>query len=280
MADKEGVSAEISALIGTPPRPTSRGGTITRPFLEDVAGILGVDSSGLDKVQLTRALVQAVGQPWDSSCASAHTDSGGGGNITRVALDRLLQGLRTRFPVELEPSTIPAGLETPAPTTSDLAWREHFAEVGLEMEADGHLDVSSLTDERWRTFSSIVQRRGQSAFRRRLLRAYGSTCAMTGCDAAAALEAAHVIPYLGEQTNRTENGILLRADVHTLFDLGLIGIHPATRQLVLDEQLMGTAYENLAGIPLRATQRAADAVAREALEWRAENIGPAAARVG
>jgi len=38
------------------------------------------------------------------------------------------------------------------------------------------------------------------------------------------LEAAHILPYLNEKRNHVSNGLLLRADVHTLFDLGLIAV--------------------------------------------------------
>jgi hypothetical protein len=38
---------------------------------------------------------------------------------------------------------------------------------------------------------------------------------------------------------------LLRSDIHTLFDLGKIGIHPDTRRVVISEALRGTVYEKL-----------------------------------
>src|ERR1700722_13744752 len=40
------------------------------------------------------------------------------------------------------------------------------------------------------------------------------------------LEAAHITPYMGASTNSLLNGLLLRADIHTLFNLGLISIDP------------------------------------------------------
>jgi hypothetical protein len=43
---------------------------------------------------------------------------------------------------------------------------------------------------------------------------------------AAVLEAAHIDPYRGEGNNHPGNGLLLRADIHTLFDLNLLGIEP------------------------------------------------------
>jgi hypothetical protein len=55
------------------------------------------------------------------------------------------------------------------------------------------------------------------------------------------------VPYLGPETNATANGILLRGDVHTLFDLGLIAVDSATMKVVVAEQLLGTSYEALHG---------------------------------
>ncbi len=49
---------------------------------------------------------------------------------------------------------------------------------------------------------------------------------MTGCKTLAVLEAAHIKPYRGDDDNHPENGLLLRADIHTLFDLDLLGIEP------------------------------------------------------
>ncbi|WP_200883691.1 HNH endonuclease [Archangium violaceum] len=52
--------------------------------------------------------------------------------------------------------------------------------------------------------------------------AYGGRCALTDCEEPRVLEAAHIFPYHGPQTNHVTNGLLLRADLHVLFDLGLL----------------------------------------------------------
>ena len=62
----------------------------------------------------------------------------------------------------------------------------------------------------------------QEAFRQALLRAYEGRCAITGCDVEPALEAAHVADWRSE--NDAGAGILLRADLHRLFDDGLLVI--------------------------------------------------------
>lgn len=120
-----------------------------------------------------------------------------------------------------------------------------------EVEAGGYFDVQSLEDARQRVTASIVQRQGQAEFRRTLLHAYDSKCAITDCDLEAAIEAAHIIPYQGTATNHPANGLPLRADIHTLFDLHLISINPDSYEVVIASELIGTCYQELAGRKLK-----------------------------
>ena len=105
----------------------------------------------------------------------------------------------------------------------------------------------NLIDARKRNITAIVQRQGQPKFRSDLLRAYGGKCSITDCDAEAALEAAHIVPYLGSKTNCLANGLLLRADIHTLFDRYLISIDPTTNKVIVSPSLLNTCYEELSG---------------------------------
>ena len=71
-----------------------------------------------------------------------------------------------------------------------------------------------------------------------VLDAYGGQCAITGSDAGPALEAAHPRPYRGVDSNVISDGLPLRGDIHTLFDLGLLlAIDPVTRQIVVSKLL-------------------------------------------
>ena len=60
-----------------------------------------------------------------------------------------------------------------------------------------------------------------------------------------ALEAAHITPYSKCQSDELPNGLLLRADIHTLFDQDLIGIDPKTLNVALSPCLRNTSYEEL-----------------------------------
>lgn len=104
-------------------------------------------------------------------------------------------------------------------------------------------------DARVWAMRAVAQRRGQPLFRARLLDAYGGRCAITGCTAVEVLEAAHVLPYRGEHTHRLDNGLLLRADLHTLFDCQLLWITPE-HTVALAPAVLATDYALLQGKPL------------------------------
>ncbi|HEX2206797.1 MAG TPA: HNH endonuclease signature motif containing protein [Longimicrobium sp.] len=63
-------------------------------------------------------------------------------------------------------------------------------------------------------------RRGQAKFRQNLLKLYGGRCAVSGWAPESVLEAAHILLHADSGLNHSENGILLRADLHILFDDG------------------------------------------------------------
>jgi HNH endonuclease len=64
-------------------------------------------------------------------------------------------------------------------------------------------------------------------------------------------EAAHISPYSGPSSDHVGNGLLLRADIPTLFDCGLLAFDPETRQVVLADRLRGSDYAHLASQALR-----------------------------
>ncbi|MFO1044037.1 MAG: HNH endonuclease signature motif containing protein [Planctomycetaceae bacterium] len=131
-----------------------------------------------------------------------------------------------------------------------------------------YFSPGSLTDERERRLREIVERRGQPEFRSKLIAAYGSRCAVTGCDAPAALEAAHIVPYTGPQSNHVTNGLLLRADIHTLFDLNLIGIDPDELTISVAPTIQATVYAELQGRKLYQPVNSHEAPNQEALTQR------------
>ncbi len=94
-------------------------------------------------------------------------------------------------------------------------------------------------------------RLGQGAFRLLLTDLYKRRCAITGESTLPTLEAAHIVPYSDHGTHDVRNGLLLRADFHKLFDVGLVGVLPnrtvRISQRIKDSWFNGRAYYSLEG---------------------------------
>ena len=121
-------------------------------------------------------------------------------------------------------------------------------------------------DPEVRITRSIRVRRGQRAFRQRLLRLYDNRCAITGDGPVDVLEAAHVEPHAVAGRNDPRNGILLRTDLHVLFDVGLLTVEPETRRVYIHRSILDTPYGVLHDRPLRA--RTDDGPSRDFLRTR------------
>jgi len=106
----------------------------------------------------------------------------------------------------------------------------------------------------------VEQRLGQGTFRTRVTDAYGRRCAVTGERTLPVLEAAHIKPYGQHGPNRVDNGLLLRSDLHRLFDRGLVTIEPdqltfRVSDRIRDEYSNGRVYHELDGRPLVVLQQ-------------------------
>lgn len=148
--------------------------------------------------------------------------------------------------------TIPSGIALASPelTTAFLVkgmTRLDEFLIQQDEETGEQFDPNSVSDGRKRILSSVIRRLGQRTFRRKLISAYSSQCAITHCRTIWVLEAAHISPYKGIKTNSVTNGLLLRADVHTLFDLALITIQPSKFVVQVSQILEGSPYEDLDG---------------------------------
>lgn len=111
--------------------------------------------------------------------------------------------------------------------------------ANLQVEAD----ANDWPEDKVR-FGAIRARRGQSDFRQRLLKAYKGRCCISGCDIEDILEAAHIQPHAAEPNYDTRNGLLLRADLHTLFDLNLLAVDDRMH-IHLSQQVNDVYYRNL-----------------------------------
>lgn len=131
--------------------------------------------------------------------------------------------------------------------------------------------ADSAVDTRMIVLKAILARRGQVRFRKALLKRYGASCMVSGCTTASVLEAAHIDPYRGDAHNHPENGLLLRSDLHTLFDLGLLAIEPNSLEIYLKSSLLQSEdYAAFAGSKLRIASNlrpSKDALLRRWTGW-------------
>lgn len=95
----------------------------------------------------------------------------------------------------------------------------------------------------------VILRRNQSAFRQALLNQRPKRCAISGTSELSVLDAAHVIPYAERFADRDkpENGLLLRNDIHKLFDAHLISINPLTKAIEVSNRIGSPDYLSLRG---------------------------------
>lgn len=113
-------------------------------------------------------------------------------------------------------------------------------------------DAPASDDEKVR-YALRRERIGQQRFRTQLFEAYAGRCAVSGCNVDEALEAAHIENYSGPKSQAASNGILLRRDLHSLFDAHLISFElvRGDYQLCGSYLLQHTDYATFAGSVLR-----------------------------
>lgn len=137
------------------------------------------------------------------------------------------------------------------------------------LEAEGAFDAPNDDAEHIdRVLREVAARRGQPRFRGELMDAYSGQCVITGTRVDGVLEAAHIIPVADEPFFHVTNGLLLRADVHALFDQGLLWIDPETRRIRTHESLMDSEYAAYNGRPLAEPRYPEQRPSQEALQKR------------
>ncbi|MGQ4269981.1 HNH endonuclease [Nocardiopsis changdeensis] len=123
-------------------------------------------------------------------------------------------------------------------------------------------------------YGRVRRRLGQQAFKLALLEAYGGRCAITGLGLPPALEAAHIHPVADGGLHRLDNGLLLRADLHRLFDAGYIAVSPDFT-VRISPRLHGEAaaeYAALEGTEIRLPENKADRPAVDALRHHMRTV--------
>ena len=94
-------------------------------------------------------------------------------------------------------------------------------------------------------------RKGQPKLREALLEAYNNSCTISGHGPTNVLEACHIVPHNVSGNNQLDNGLLLRSDLHCLFDDGLLKINPKTYKIEIDDSLSDSPYHKFQGQEIR-----------------------------
>ena len=123
----------------------------------------------------------------------------------------------------------------------------------------------------------VKARLGQGAFRILVAGAYKRRCAITGEKALPVLQAAHIKPFNEQGPNRVDNGLLLRSDLHILFDRGYITVSPEYKievsRRIKEEFNNGKHYYAFHGKELYALPKIIeDRPSLDFIRWHNENI--------
>lgn len=141
---------------------------------------------------------------------------------------------------------------------------------------DARLAVAENDAPMWGSPALVRRRLGQGSFRVVVTETYERRCAMTREKALPVLQAAHIQPVTRSGKHHVDNGILLRSDVHTLFDQGYVTITPDYRVAVSSRLKKdfdnGEHYYRLHGSNIWLPPSDEDRPNRQHLEWHADTV--------
>jgi putative restriction endonuclease len=161
-------------------------------------------------------------------------------------------------------------------------WEECRARIIQPMPVDTAEQLVVMREElpRYGTPYLVEPRLGQGIFRIAVMEAYSRACAVTGEHSLPALEASHIQPYAKHGPHEVRNGVLLRADLHRLFDQGYVTITTDHRlevspRLKLDYQ-NGRSYYPLQESLLSLPVSQGEVPSIDFLRWHNEHVYRAA----
>lgn len=121
----------------------------------------------------------------------------------------------------------------------------------------------------------IQPRLGQGAFRVAVTDAYERKCAVTGGRTLPVLDAAHIKPYAIGGEHEVRNGLLLRTDIHTLFDIGYVTISTDGKfevsNRIKDDYENGREYYGMAGRKIFSPKNEMLQPSKDFIEWHNNN---------
>ena len=152
-------------------------------------------------------------------------------------------------------------------------WDEVIDRLG---RIPGYLEVEQEIRKEGPLYA-VRGRIGQAGFRTNVMEAYHRRCAISQERTVPALEASHIRPYGESGPNRVNNGLLLRADLHQIFDEGYITItsdfHVQVSNRIRQEYENGREYYRFNGHPLlNLPDSSLDRPNPEFIEWHNQNV--------
>lgn len=236
MATRDVLMRDISEILAIPVVPKGVGSSVHNDFIVPLAeAILGPELASAipDKYRRTKAVIEALGGTYIPADpdergvghTSEGTRSGGGGTLTNFGLQTIRDLLLTN------------GVPT-------LHWDDDPQVADL---IDEGFSPAAIVDERVRRLRDVPTRPGAARFRETVRAAYRGYCCISGADAPAALEAAHIAPYQGERSDRVSNALLLRADLHRLHDALLLAVSDDDLTVIIKPSLRETVYAEFEG---------------------------------
>lgn len=104
-------------------------------------------------------------------------------------------------------------------------------------EATSEVNLGKRLSSHGHTLATVRVRRGQQAFRENLLQTFGEVCAFTGEAPSRVLDAGHLYSYAELGEHHEHGGLLLRRDIHRLFDDGSLAINPSNLEIDISDAL-------------------------------------------
>lgn len=149
---------------------------------------------------------------------------------------------------------------------------KYYKPVGSDLDS-----IFVENENRYGTGQFITPRLGQGAFRVIVMEAYHRRCAISGEKTLPVLEAAHIRSYSQEGTHTTNNGLLLRNDIHALFDKGYITVtddlHIEVSKRIREDYGNGKDYYAFHGKELIVMpDKTLERPSIEFLKWHNENV--------
>ncbi len=122
----------------------------------------------------------------------------------------------------------------------------------------------------------VRPRLGQGGFKALVHGAYRDQCSITGHKIRPTLQAAHILPVGKGGEHRLDNGLLLRSDVHTMFDRGYLGVDPEFKlrvsRRVRDEFGNGDEFYEREGSIIALPERPIERPNSEFLTWHMDTV--------